>query len=192
MAHADPYLTLGVSRSDRSAAIAAAYQDLARRFHVAGGCRSRWREDLESSFEALLGRPLEPPPPPVAEAAIAVEVDLLADFDGARPSRAEVRAAILQNFTTHEPKSGRIEVLELALLAPAPIELRLAVPVYHPCARCHGAGRVDAYRCDACDGHGLAEERAVVATALADDELVLPLSALGVRSPLLLLRRVCA
>ena len=88
------------------------------------------------------------------------------------------------------PKSGRIDTLVLRFDAwqGANVELTLAVPIFHPCAACHGSGYVDAYACDWCDGTGLAEEHEEIRVTLAGRtgvEQIVTLGHLGIRSPIL-------
>jgi DnaJ-class molecular chaperone len=221
LARGDLHDSLGVWRLDPTAAIRAAHHDLRGRFFAATDHASRFMRGVDDAVETLvdvrlrsrydrqLGRfeergelgseaePMRAGDEPARVSSDEVRLDLLRDFAGASPSREEVRDSFRANFLADAaPKSGRVDTLELQIGGYAEgTSLALAVPAFHPCTTCHGTGRLDVYRCQDCDGSGLAEERveihvAALSLEAARGEVVIHLGRLGIRSPIVMLRVV--
>jgi len=192
---ADPYATLGVLSDDGASAIRGAFLDLVRRFHpVTDGVSPFLRAVTEAYglFEHGPRRPGHELPAPPAAPGVH-HIDLLEDFEDGQPSRDEIWALFRMNFTAAgPPKSGRIDVLDLAIRAPQATVVVLDVPVFHPCPACHGVGKNSLHACPACDASGVAEERAPVplVVGLEEDVIVVALDALAVRTPALRVRAV--
>lgn len=210
------YETLGVSRTEQVSAIRCAFGDLARRSYPdrtpprgtrfygelqlayevlsQGGLRQRYDLRLQGDAEAV---------PPVTAPGTGWALSLLEDFSGSEPSRDEVLALIRRNFSAEGTvKSGHVEILELQLgLYPAETDLALAaadylldieVPVFQPCASCHGTGSDMAASCRHCDGTGLRAGCEIVTVDVAparerDAALMCGLDALGIHNLMLCL-----
>ncbi|RMH41788.1 MAG: hypothetical protein D6689_10070 [Deltaproteobacteria bacterium] len=184
---------------DAPGAIAAARRDLVNHCRVGRAPRGgpRYLATIERAYAALCGAP---PAPRAAAPAAAIDerVALWRDAEGARPSRAEVRAWILRSFTPGgRPKSGRRERLRVTLAAPdaLPRTLALGLPVFPPCPVCHGDGHVAGRPCRACD-RGLAEREADVVVRVDGPgvaaTVVEPLEAVGIDTIVIDLRVVAA
>lgn len=217
MGHVDLYETLGVGPADRAVSVRRAYRDLARLSHATTHVVPRFVEEMEVAYEVLSDGPRRAHyddrmmrganPADVGEigaGAVEHHLDLLRDFEGGPPSRDEVRNTFRRNFAPGaEPKSGHVRALQLLIRVPEPTSsgmavVCIAVPVFHPCARCHGTGSVDCTRCGGCDGTGLAEVRSAVHVSATVDvspslpERVVSLESFGVRSPILCIRIAAA
>jgi DnaJ-class molecular chaperone len=196
MVHADLdlYQSLGVSRDDGAIAVRRAYRDLARLSSPSTDAVPAFIQEIELACAVLSDgsrrERYDRRPHPLTPRR-SLDLDLMRDFDGGPPSRAEVRNSFRSNFAPGaEPKSARVEVLDLTirLAEPADDGLQLGVPVFHACAACHGTGAVAWSACSACDGIGLVEECHAVWVAAGPGERLMSLEALGVRSPILRLR----
>ena len=196
MGRVNLYETLGVSRQDCSVAVRHAYRDLARRSHATTEAVPLFVREMELAVAVLSdgARRTHYDEAPVAELEPDIEsdeerLDLLRDFQGGPPSREEVRHAFRGNFdAASERKSGRVDVLELRIGLPARSGghvLLLGLPVFHPCAGCHGTGSIASVACAACDGSGLAKVQALVRIFVTAGERAVSLVSLGIRTPIL-------
>src|SRR5262245_5065394 len=180
MVQHDLYGTLGVGRDDREGASFGAHRDLTRCLHAASDARRSFLDAVDTAAAVLADarrrerydrRRGDAEPRPRARAEVST-IDLLRDIDGTRPSRAEIWSVLRSNFVPGAtPKSGRIALLDLTLEgASSTLELILLVPVFRPCASCHGDGHIDAWPCATCDAAGLEEQRAGVPLPAGADE----------------------
>lgn len=192
--HRDLYETLGVGHDDRDAAVRHAHRDLARLSHATTSAVPRFVHEIDIALEVLSDHErrarYDSRPPRSDEPHQAAEhrLDLLRDFEGGPPSRDEVRHAFRCNFAPGaEPKSARVDLLRLVVSGAAVAVLAIEIPLFRPCARCHGTGSVAGCGCVDCDGTGMAEMRATVRAPAAGEHL-LSLERLGVRTPILHLR----
>jgi DnaJ-class molecular chaperone len=138
--------------------------------------------------EPLIPDPLLPQP-----------VSLLRDFETGRPSVDEVTERIRRNFFAERlPKSRRLETLEIDVLLRPETALRggvlaIGVPVFYPCSRCRGTGRLGLHACFGCEGRGLVEDeqqvRLRVVAGVHDGAVYrVPLGGLGIHNLQLVLR----
>src|SRR6266545_2385817 len=114
MAHVDLYDALGVARDDRAVAIRHAFHDLTRTHRPAIDFVSRFLQEAAAAFVTLsdahrrgeYDRRGDEPAPLAAAAAPGAEIylDVLRDFDGTHPSRAEIAHAFRGNFADELPK----------------------------------------------------------------------------------------
>lgn len=132
-------------------------------------CGLRDAEDAEP----LTAPPIVPqgsgqvPEPPVPE-----PISVMRDFEVTAPSLEEVLHRFVDNFLApHERKHRRLDALGLNIII-SPTQaafggaLQLAVPVFRPCARCHGTGGAYGYECLTCQGAGMVEEERPVTVYL--------------------------
>ena len=192
--HRDLYETLGVGHDDRDAAVRHAHRDLARLSHATTRAVPRFVQEIDVALQVLSDQErrarYDARSPRAGEQHHAAEhrLDLLRDFEGGPPSRDEVRHAFRCNFAPGaEPKSARVDLLCLVISGAAVAVLAIEIPLFRPCARCHGTGSVAGCGCADCDGTGMAETRATVRVP-AEGEHLLSLERLGVRTPFLHLR----
>jgi DnaJ-class molecular chaperone len=204
MEHRDLYETLGVGHDDRALAVRHAYRDLARLSHATTRAVPRFVQEIDIALQVLSdqgrrarydSRVASAGEEVAAHGAAEHRLDLLRDFEGGRPSQEEVWHAFRCNFAPGtEPKSARVDVLAILIRVSGPVSssgpdvLAIELPLFHPCARCHGSGSVAWCGCAACAGTGMAETRATVRVPATASERVLSLESLGVRTPILHLR----
>jgi molecular chaperone DnaJ len=128
-----------------------------------------------------------------AESLVPDRVALMRDFHVTQPSLEEVFQRFLRNFAFSPPGRGRApEPLRLQVIVGPSQALRgglleLGVPVFFPCAHCHGSGSTWPYSCDECEGVGLVErEESVwvhVPSGVRDGTVLeLPLRGLGIHA----------
>lgn len=140
------------------------------------------------TVEPLIPEPLLPEP-----------VSLMRDFEVGRPSATEIFDRIQGSYTgLGQPKSRRLETLQIDVILRPETALRggvltIGVPVFFPCARCRGTGRLLSYACNACGQTGLVEEERPVhlqvAPGVRDGALYrLPLRGLGIHNLQLVVR----
>jgi DnaJ-class molecular chaperone len=173
------YIVLGVSRTEGSSGIRAAYRDLAKRLHpdVAGDGSTGAFQELTEAYDVLLdperrsayneklrtaeiGRRVRvrhrSPEPWMRDPASA-----FARPEGLRPSQDELYSRHLRNFTGRGASiSGRIVSLSFELVltpeeALAGCIVGMGLPVFSHCPNCGGSGRDWAFPCAPCRGQGL-------------------------------------
>jgi DnaJ-class molecular chaperone len=209
----DYYVVLGVPRSESPTGIRNAFHELALEYHPDRGGpnatpffqeiveaydvlsdpgrRASYDRGLQHAELAVPRTPVFVRPEP--EPLVPEPISLMHDFEVTRPSTAEVLDRFLQNFTEAGlPKSRRLDALEVDLtLDPEEAvhggALTLEVPVFYPCARCHGSGREWQLACVDCGGSGLVEEeepvRVTIPPGVHDGTAFeLPLRGLGVNN----------
>ncbi|HKD41444.1 MAG TPA: DnaJ domain-containing protein [Myxococcaceae bacterium] len=180
------YMVLGVSSSETTGGIRAAFRDLAKRLHpdVAGEQATRSFQEVAEAYDVLsdphrrreYNRKLSlaesgeiiparsAPPAPVVREPIAI----LGNPAGVRPSFEAMYERFLRNFTgIGVPKSEHLEGLNLeVLLTPEEASrgciMPLGVPVFSPCTQCGGSGRDWVFPCAYCQQQGMVESEAVV------------------------------
>lgn len=193
MGHVNLYEALGVDRQDCAVAVRHAYRDLARLAHTSTESIPAFVQEIDLAVAVLSDGARRAHYDQLASDAAGEDeaepsIDLLRDFEGGPPSAEEVRHAFRCNFAPGaEPKSARVEALDLWIRIASAEVVSLGLPVFRPCARCHGTGSVNWCACGACEGSGLAEERSTI-RVVAARERVVSLDWLGVRSPILRLR----
>ena len=179
------YMVLGVSSSETTGGIRAAFRDLAKRLHpdVAGEQATRSFQEVAEAYDVLsdphrrreYNRKLSlaesgeiiparsAPPAPVVREPIAI----LGNPAGIRPSFEAMYERFRRNFTgIGVPKSEHLEGLNLeVLLTPEEASrgciMPLGVPVFSPCTQCGGSGRDWVFPCAYCQ-QGMVESEAVV------------------------------
>ncbi len=165
------YGLLGVRQDERASGILHAFHDLDRHLHPERGGRRgtpQYRRTVQAF--AVLGdsgerirydasEESDAPGAPVSSASGTLWLSMKDDFDVTDTERQRVDSTIRANFADDSlPKSGRVESLELHVAAPLGIHnptVELGVPVYHPCAACHGSGHIYSEPCATCDATGL-------------------------------------
>ena len=206
MEHRDLYQTLGVGHDDREPAVRHAYRDLARLSHATTRAVPRFVREIDIALlvlsdhvrRARYDSRVAGAGEEVAAHHPAAEhrLDLLRDFEGDQPSQEEVWHAFRCNFAPGaEPKSARVDVLTIlirisgrASISSGSEVLAIELPLFQPCARCHGSGSVAWCGCADCAATGMAETRATVRVPATASERTLSLESLGVRTPILHLR----
>lgn len=180
------------------------FQDIVEAYHVLSDPRQRWSYDQglehaelgEAPAPAVWPRVVPPPEPLVPGPLVPQPVSVLHDFDVIEPSWEELRDQLRRNFTAQWlPKSHRLETLTLELTVHPQDAARggvvaIRVPVYYPCAVCHGSGREWLFTCVACDGEGLVPEeqpvRVYVPAGTQDGATIdVPLRGFGIHNLLL-------
>jgi len=106
--------------------------------------------------------PEAPGPRPVVEPLVPQRLDPLRDVVVGGPSQSWLRHRFAEHF--HTPRPGRrLQPLHLDVRLPRSQAVRggllaFGLPVYYPCARCHGSGLVGGRPCPSCGGDALREE----------------------------------
>ena len=205
------YMILGVSSTESSRGIRAAYRDLAKRLHpdVAGEQATRSFQEVSEAYGVLSDPKLRraynnklsraedggivtvrrsSPEPLVRE-----PVTILGNRDGIRPSFEAMYDRFLRNFTgIGVPKSEQREGLNVELLL-TPEEaahgciLPLRVPVFACCPECGGSGRDWMFPCALCQQQGLIEKEELLRIGIppmapAGSILEIPLRGLGIHN----------
>jgi len=180
------YMVLGVSSSETTGGIRAAFRDLAKRLHpdVAGEQATRSFQEVAEAYDVLsdpqrrreYNRKLtlaesgelvpvrRARPGPVVREPVAI----LGNPAGIRPSFEAMYERFLRNFTgIGIPKSEHLEGLNLeVLLTPEEASrgciMPLGVPVFSPCPQCGGSGRDWVFPCAYCQQQGMVESETVV------------------------------
>jgi len=179
------YMVLGVSRTESTSGIRAAYRDLAKRLHpdVAGVHATGAFQEITQAYDVLsdpvrrreynheLRRAEEHKAPASqrrVEPVVRAPVEILGNPDGIRPSFDEAYERFRRNFTgVGIPKSERLEGLNFEVLL-APEEkargclVPVAVPVFETCPICGGTGRDWVFPCISCRGEGMIETEEMV------------------------------
>ena len=212
----DYYVVLGVPRTESEGGIREAFRHLALRFHPdrAGAPSTPLFQEIVEAYRVLSDprkrdlydralRHAERSPeapraaivtgsPPVESLAPA-PVSLLGDFEIIRPSLEALLERVRRNYSgLGVPKAERLQALNVEIVL-SPEEaarggvVEVGIPVYYPCADCHGVGRHWVYACGACAGVGMVEEEEQVRVRLpplvADgDVLEMPLRGLGIHN----------
>jgi molecular chaperone DnaJ len=187
MALKNYYVILGVERAQGTAAIRAAFRDLARRYHPdhAGPASTRAFREIQEAYQVLSdpdarreydrrlppraeAMPGEPPiqqPPASADEAeplIPETMSLARDFY-VRPSREAMLDRFLRNFAEpRRPKGEQVRSMNVEVVLTSEQARRgglvaIGVPAFVTCPSCRGTGRVWLYRCEYCWGEGLIE-----------------------------------
>jgi molecular chaperone DnaJ len=199
----DPYLALGVSRSESASGIRTAFRGLARHYHPdrrgPGGVET-FREIADAY--ALLSDPSTrtrydatsaEARRALAEGERAEDVLSVRDGEDLRPGLEPLFARVARNFTgLGVPKGERVEQLSLqAHLTREQAErgalLRIGMPVFRRCSACSGLGSTPFLQCARCLGAGLVEATRPVAVRVSPgasdgSEIVLSLVPLGVQN----------
>jgi DnaJ-class molecular chaperone len=217
----DYYVVLGVPRSESQRGIRFAFRDLARRYHPdrAGQAGAPFFREIVEAYQVLADpprreaydrglrdadheeRPVRGPYVTTAaeepEPLVPERVEDLHGFGLGSPPLADVFGRFVQGFSQPSRRARRMEavVLEVTLdrvQAAYGGWLPLRIPVYSPCAACHGTGGSwDA--CEACSGSGLALEhrpmRIRLPPRVADGTVLqIPLRGLGIHNLFLEIR----
>ena len=166
------YVVLGVSRTETTAGIRAAYRDRARHLHpdVAGDGATRAFQELVEAYDVLSD--------PVRRRAynaqlsattpVRASTSILADPVTIHPSFEEVYERFFRNFSgLHVPKAERPVALDVEVLltrdeAAAGCDVPVGVPAFERCSRCGGAGFTSFYPCAACRRSGMIETERLV------------------------------
>lgn len=199
----DPYVVLGVPRSESAAGVRSAFRDLARRFHpdrTGPGGVAMFREILEayailsdSSARAQFDRSVA-----VARRARRVpgpagDVRSLRDGDDVRPGVEPLFARIASNFSGRGVKKGEhVEelVVDVRLTeeeASRGAVVTLGMPVLRRCPACAGLGGTFLMRCARCHGEGLVEAARPVPIHIPPGisdrtEILVPLARAGIHN----------
>ena len=166
------HMVLGITRTETSTGIRAAYRDLARRLHpdIAGEAATRAFQELTEAYEVLS----DPARRRAYNARLAVAtrprapISILGDAGTIHPSFEEVHARFARNFTgLHVPKAERPVALEVEVLltrdeAAAGCDVPVGVPTFAPCPRCRGARWEWSYPCATCRQSGMIESERLV------------------------------
>ena len=205
------YRILGVSSTETTSGIRAAFRDLAKRFHpdVAGEQATRSFQDVAEAYGVLSdpqrrreynrklslaeGGEFVPvrrarPGPVVREPA-----STLGNPSSLRPSFEAMYERFLRNFTgIGVPKSEHLEGLNLeVLLAPEEASrgciMPLGVPVFSSCPQCGGSGRDWVFSCAYCQQQGIIEREALVRIRIpplvrSGSVFEIPLQGLGIHN----------
>jgi DnaJ-class molecular chaperone len=179
------YMLLGVSRTESTGGIRAAYRDLAKRMHpdVAGAQATRAFQEITEAYDVLsdperrrrynreLSREAEHRAPAMrgrVSPVVRAPVEILGNPDGIRPSFNEVCDRFRRNFTRFGiPKSERLEGLNFEVLLTADEKARgcvvpVGVPVFETCPTCGGTGRDWVFACVSCHEEGIIERKEIV------------------------------
>jgi DnaJ-class molecular chaperone len=179
------YMVLGVSRTESTGGIRAAYRDLAKRLHpdVAGADATGAFREITQAYDVLsdpvrrreynyeLRRAEEHDAPANQrrmEPVVRAPVEILGNPDGIRPSFDEANERFRRNFTgAGVSKSERLEGLDFEVLL-TPDEksggcvVPVGVPVFETCPNCAGTGRDWVFPCVSCRGDGMIETEEMV------------------------------
>jgi DnaJ-class molecular chaperone len=211
------YMVLGVSHSENTHAIRAAYRDLTRLWHpaVAGAQASRAFQALTHAYDVLseawhrreyddglrrvadgdmLGD-YEPPTEPL----IATPLQIFAHRDTIQPSCEAMYERLRRNLTqVGVPKAERPEAINLdVVLTPAETAygcmVPIVVPVFRRCSECLGARSDWLSQCARCGGQGVVEHEHEVRVRIPPmwppgSVFEVALDALGIRNFYLRLR----
>lgn len=147
------------------------FQELAEAYNVLSD-RAR-RSDYDARRRRLSVEPVDvavrrarprAPVEPLDEAApAAMGWSIMDDFLSAYAARDAVFDRFRRSFTEAlRPKAGRVDTLNLGIHmtrdeARRGAEVTFGVPIFEPCRRCHGSGRVGAYPCTRCGQSGWIE-----------------------------------
>lgn len=166
------YVVLGVSRTETTAGIRAAYRDRARQLHpdVAGDGATRAFQELAEAYDVLSdpSRRRAYNAQLAATTPVRAPTSILADPETIHPSFDEVYQRFLRNFTgLHVPKAERPVALEVEVLltreeAAAGCQVPVGVPAFRPCTRCGGSGFQWFYPCTSCQRSGMIETERLV------------------------------
>lgn len=212
----DYYVVLGVERTESPEGIRQAFRELALRYHPdrGGPNATRFFQDIVEAYRVLSDprqrvsydqglhhaeadeppvRPVAPRYSPPPEPLVPAPVGVLRDFEVSEPSWEALRDHFLRNFTAQWlPKSQRLTPLTLEVTLDPEDAVRggtltIGVPVFYPCAGCHGTGRDWLSTCPGCGGEGLVEEeepvRITVPPRTPDGSVIeLPLRGLGIHN----------
>ncbi len=203
------YMILGVSRTESSRGIRAAYRDLAKKLHpdVAGAQATRAFQEVTEAYGVLsdpqqrreynnkLGRGGEivPVRHSAAEPMVREPVSIVGRPESIRPSFEAMYERFLRNFTgTRVPKSERLEGLNFEVVLTAGearcgCVARVGVPVFARCPQCGGSGRAWVFPCTYCRQQGMIESEELVRirippTASAGSVYEIPLEGLGIHN----------
>ncbi len=156
-------------------------------------------EDVEPSIKVpVITRSKHEAEPLIPEPLVPDRISLMRDFEVTQPSREEVLNRFLQNFVADRPSTRQLDALNLQIRISAEQSMRggvltLSVPVFYPCRRCHGEGRIFGYSCSTCGETGLIEEEEDVRIRIPPmvrhgTVFQLPLRGLGVNNLFLQIR----
>ena len=205
------YRILGVSSSETTGGIRAAFRDLAKKLHpdVAGEQATRSFQEVAEAYGVLsdpqrrreynrklsLAESGETVPVRRARSGPVVRepVAILGNPAGIRPSFEAMYERFLRNFTgIGVPKSEHLEGLNLeVLLAPEEASrgciVPLGVPVFSPCPQCGGSGRDWVFPCANCQQQGIIEREALARIRIpplvrSGSVFEIPLQGLGIHN----------
>jgi molecular chaperone DnaJ len=205
------YMILGVSRTEGSKGIRAAYRDLAKRLHpdVAGEQATRAFQEVTEAYEVLsdpqqrrnyndklrrdgdVGFVARS----AAEPIVRDPVSILGQPESIRPSFEAMHDRFLRNFAgTRVPKSERLEGLNVDVLLTAEEAFRgcvvpVGVPVFGRCPQCGGSGRDWLFPCAYCQQKGTIETEELVRVRIppmtaSGSTYEIPLQGLGIHNSL--------
>ena len=205
------YMVLGVSSSETTGGIRAAFRDLAKKLHpdVAGEQATRSFQEVAEAYGVLSdpqrrreynrkltlaeGGEIVPVRSARPGAVVREPVAILGNPAGIRPSFEAMYERFLRNFTgIGIPKSEHLEGLNLeVLLAPEEASrgciVPLGVPVFSPCPQCGGSGRDWVFPCANCQQQGIIEREALVRIRIpplvrSGSVFEIPLQGLGIHN----------
>ncbi len=203
------YMILGVSRTESSRGIRAAYRDLAKKLHpdVAGAQATRAFQEVTEAYGVLSdpqqrreynnklrrGGEIVPVRHSAAEPMVRQPVSIVGQPESIRPSFEAMYERFLRNFTgTRVPKSERLEGLNFEVVLTAEearrgCVARVGVPVFARCPQCGGSGRAWVFPCTYCRQQGMIESEELVRirippTASAGSVYEIPLEGLGIHN----------
>jgi molecular chaperone DnaJ len=178
------YMILGVSRTESSRGIRAAYHDLAKKLHpdLAGTQATGAFQEVTEAYEVLsdpqrrreYNKKLRRDGKIVlgerstAEPVLREPVSILGQPESIRPSFEAMFDRFLPNFTgTGVPKSERFEGLNLEVVLTTEEALRgcvarVGVPVFARCPQCGRSGRDWLFPCTFCQQQGMIETEELV------------------------------
>jgi len=204
-------MILGVSRTESSRGIRAAYRDLVKRLHpdVAGEQSTRALQEVIEAYDVLSdpqrrreynnelrrsedGEVMvvqQGKPGPIVRSPTTIVRDR-ADMD---PSFEAIYDRFLRNFTgIAVPKSEHLEGLNFEVLLTAQESLLgcivpVGVPVFERCPQCGGTGRDWVFPCACCQQQGMIEKEEIVRIRIppgtpSGSIFELPLRGLGIHN----------
>ena len=175
------------------------FQELAEAYKVLSDRASRSAYDADRRRSAVepidvpvgSSRARAPVEPIDDTAPASMSWSIMDDFMSMYADRDTVFDRFVRSFTeVSRPKTGRVDALNLGIHmtrdeARRGADVTFAVPVFEPCRRCHGSGRIGLYACPRCGQSGWFESEQPVTLRVPpmvrDGELfVIPLTGLGI------------
>ena len=151
----------GPESTRRFQELAEAYTVLSDRARRSAYDAGRRRSAVEPVDVPVSGSRSGSPIEPLDDSAPAsMSWSIMDDFMSAYASRDAVFDRFVRSFTeVSRPKARRVDTLNLGIHmtrdeARRGAEVAFAVPVFEPCRRCHGSGRVGLYACPSCRQSG--------------------------------------
>jgi molecular chaperone DnaJ len=175
------YMILGVSSTESTRGIRAAYRDLAKRLHpdIAGEQATRAFQELTEAYGVLSDpdrrreynhqlsvaddRGIAPARRSASEMSTREPVTILGNRDGIRPSFEAMYDRFLRNFSgINIPKGEEAQGLNFEVLltpeeASRGCAVPVGVPVFSRCPECGGSGRNWVFPCAYCGQQGMIE-----------------------------------